>query len=95
MQKLYRTPYSGTPPVAGTRTLTGTFERTPIYQYDFTQIPTNVLWSTSKPSVYPFTVTMGLKTTDYTNYDRQSWALSVVLESTYSITAKREGEIKF
>lgn len=30
MQKLYRTP------VGGPRTLTGTFERTPIYQYDFT-----------------------------------------------------------
>ncbi len=38
---------------------------------------------------------MGLTTSDKTNYDRQSWALHVVLESTYSTHANREGEIKF
>jgi hypothetical protein len=94
MQKLYRTPNTVNS-VVGVRTAAGVFETTPIYEFSFTQIPVNVLWSISKPNIYPFTVVMGLKTADYTNYDRQSWKMHVVLESTYSIHAKREGEIKF
>jgi hypothetical protein len=91
MQKLYRTPNT----VNGVRTAAGVFETTPIYEFSFTQIPVNVLWSISRPNIYPFTVVMGLKTADYTNYDRQILKMHVVLESTYSIHAKREGEIKF
>jgi len=55
----------------------------------------NVEWSVTKPGIWPFTATMALQTADYANYDLQNWPLSVVLESTYSKSAKREGEIKF
>ena len=82
MQKLYRTP------VGGTRTLAGTFEKTPIFKYDFTQIPLNIRWPVSQAAYtntvwgyVPFTVDMQLTTADYTNYDLQNWALSVVMES--------------
>ena len=90
MQKLYRTP------VGGTRTLTGTYERTPIYQFDFWQIPLNVLWPTTKATAGydPFVVYIALRTSDY-SLDLQSWALTVVLESTQSTHANREGAINF
>lgn len=86
--KLYRT-------ISGIRTLAGVFETTPIYQFSFTPIPVNVEWSVTKPGIWPFTATMALQTADYANYDLQNWLLSVVLESSYSKSAKREGEIKF
>jgi hypothetical protein len=92
MQKLYRTP------LGGTRTPVTSFETTPIFQFDFTQIPLNVLWTTTKattPGYDPFSVTMSLTTSDYTTYDLQSWALSVVLESTRSTSANKEGVINF
>lgn len=58
MQKIYRTPVGG----PRTALVDGGYERTPIYQYDFTQIPTDVLWSISRPTIYPFQATMSLKT---------------------------------
>ena len=73
--KLYKTLL--TPSVAssaiytesGARFDTSVYERTPIYQFDFTTIPVNVLWSITKLTILPFKVTMSLTTVDYT-YDR-------------------------
>jgi len=68
--------------------LAGSFEFTPIFKFDFTQIPLNVLWPVSQAAYtntvwgyVPFTVDMQLTTVDYNTYDSQSWALSVVMES--------------
>jgi len=62
----------------------------------------NLLWSVSKAAYtntvwgyVPFTVDMQLTTADYTNYDQQTWALSVVLESSQSTHANKEGAINF
>jgi hypothetical protein len=71
------------------------FETVPIYEFSFTPIPINVEWPITKPGIWPFTATMKLTTIDYANYDLQNWSLSVVLESTYSSAALKEGEIKF
>jgi len=90
MQKLYRTPDTVNG-VVGVRTAHDISPTTPIYEYSFTQIPVDVLWSVTKPIRYPFEVIMGLKTADFENYDRQSWKMHVVLESTHSLHAKREG----
>jgi hypothetical protein len=42
VQKLYRTPKT---PIGSPRAITTSFERTPIYQYDFDPIQKLVLWS--------------------------------------------------
>jgi len=96
VQKLYRTP------VGGTRTITGAFERTPIFRFDFTSIPLNIRWPVSQAAYtgtvwgyVPFTVDMQLTTADYANYDLQTWALSVVMESVQSKSASKEGAINF
>ena len=63
-------------------------------QYDFTPIPTNIFWSVTEQTILPFTATLSVMTTDY-KYDLESWDLTVVLESTYSSSAQREGQINF
>lgn len=86
---IYRTP------PGGTRSLVGIFERTPIFKFDTTPIQIHTLWSTQSPNITPLTATMSLTTTDYANYDKQSWALSVVQTSIYSTSSMREGSINF
>jgi hypothetical protein len=62
-------------PTVGSRFVTGSFERTPIYQFDFTPIPIDVLWPITKAWIWPFTVEMSLLTSDYDTYDLSDWSI--------------------